>query len=299
MAGGSAGVRSMTGFGHGAVERDGLRVEVELKGVNHRFLDLKLRLPQESAGLEPGLRARLQEKVARGRIDVVVTLVSSRPREARLEVNRALVEGYLKAVGELKKEFGLRGSVGLETVLALPGVVAVRTEPTGNGLAGEAIVEAVDLAVAEYDAMRRQEGGRLVEDLNGRLRSVEEATRRIAREAEGLPSQYAERLRSRVAALAQGFEIDPARLAQEAAILAGRVDVTEETVRLLGYVEQARRTLASAAGPVGKTLDFVMQEMNREANTISSKAEAMGICREALAIKAEVEKMREQIQNLE
>ena len=155
-------------------------------------------------------------------------------------------------------------------------------------------------ALDAYDGMRASEGRRLVDDLQARLQAIRAAARRIEEEALGLPEAYARRIKERVATLLNGERaLDEARLAQEVALLAGRVDITEELVRLQGYVAQAEDTLARPQGPIGKTLDFIMQEMNREANTMSSKAEALPICQEALLIKAEVEKIREQVQNLE
>jgi len=301
MSGGASQVRSMTGFGQGTAEGDGVRVDVELKGVNHRFLDVKMKLPAEASPLEPSLRAAVQERVSRGRIDVSVAIVSTRPPALRVNVNRELVAGYLEAAAGLKKEFRLKGSVGLDALLSLPGAIAVQAERAGtDGAAASLVPEALRQALQRYEAMRTEEGRRLVTDLRSHLAAIGEAARRILAEARGLPEAYARRLKERLAVLLQGERApDESRLAQEVALLAGRVDITEELVRLQGYVEQAGATLDGHGGPVGKTLDFIMQEMNREANTISSKAEALPICQEALRIKAEVEKIREQVQNLE
>jgi uncharacterized protein (TIGR00255 family) len=260
-----------------------------------------MRLPAEVGLLEPALRSAVQERVSRGRIDIAVVIVSTRPPGCRVEVNRDLVAGFLKAASELKKEFRLKGSVGLETLLALPGAVVLQAQAAANdGVAPALLREALRQALDGYDAMREAEGRRLAEDLGSHLAAIRAAARRIEEEARGLPQAYAGRLKERLAHLLEGERsLDEARLAQEVALLAGRVDITEELVRLQGYVDQAEATLEKPQGPVGKTLDFIMQEMNREANTISSKAEALPICQEALRIKAEVEKIREQVQNLE
>ena len=292
---------SMTGFGQGAAERDGVRVQVELKGVNHRFLDVKMRLPAEVGLLEPALRAAIQERVSRARIDVAVVILSSRPATSQVVIDRALVAEYLTAVDALKKEFRLKGRVGLETVLTWPGAVVIRSEAApADGIASSLLSEALRQSLEAYDAMRAAEGRRLAGDIQDRLHAIRAATRRIEDEARGLPETHARRLKERLARLLDGERaLDDARLAQEVALLAGRVDITEELVRLQGYLTQAEDTLARKQGPIGKTLDFIMQEMNREANTISSKAEALTICQGALLIKAEVEKIREQVQNLE
>ena len=294
-------VKSMTGFGQGAAERDGVRAQVELKGVNHRFLDVKMKLPGEVSLLEPRLRAVVQERVTRARIDIAVAIVSSIPAPAKVVINEVLLAEYLKAVASLKNEFGLKGTVGLETVLTLPGVVAVQSGVApADGVAAVLVTEALRTALDAYDAMRSSEGRRLVEDLKARLRVIGDAARRIEGEARGLPGAYARRIKERVAVLLDGGRVlEDSRLAQEVALLAGRVDITEELVRMKGYLAEAENTLARPQGPIGKTLDFILQEMNREANTISSKAEALPICQEAIVIKAEVEKIREQVQNLE
>ena len=294
-------VKSMTGFGQGTAERDGVRAQVELKGVNHRFLDVKMKLPGEVSLLEPRLRAVVQERVTRARIDIAVAIVSSIPAPAQVVINEGLLAEYLKAVASLKEDFGLKGTVGLETVLTLPGVVAVQSGAApADGGAAVLVTEALRRALDAYDAMRSSEGMRLVEDLKARLRAIGDSVRRIEEGARGLPETYSRRIKERVATLLDGGRVlDESRLAQEVALLAGRVDITEELVRLQGYLAEAENTLARPQGPIGKTLDFILQEMNREANTISSKAEALPICQEAIVIKAEVEKIREQVQNLE
>ncbi len=294
-------VMSMTGFGQGAAEREGVRVQVELKGVNHRFLDVKMRLPGEVGLLEPMLRAEVQERVSRARIDITVAIISSRPASSQVVINGGLVSEYLKAVDTLKKEFHLKGSVGLETVLTLPGAVAIQADAApADGVAASLLSEALRQTLDAYDAIRASEGRRLADDVKARLHEIRAAVRRIEQEAHGLPEAYARRIKERVATLLNGARaLDDARLAQEVVLLAGRVDITEELVRLQGYLAQAEDTLTRPQGPIGKTLDFIMQEMNREANTISSKAEALPICQGALLMKAEVEKIREQVQNLE
>jgi uncharacterized protein (TIGR00255 family) len=300
MGGSQIRIKSMTGFGRGAAAREGVRVEVELKGVNHRFLDLKMRLPADLEAHEPELRDRVQRMVTRARLDVVFSLVTSRPPAYRLEINRRLVSEYLEAAAALKKEFRLRGSIPLEAVVVLPGAVTIRGEAAAaDGVAAKLTTDALDQALAAYDAMRTQEGTRLVSDLRGRLEAIDTAASQIQGAARELPEIYARRLRQRVEGLLKEPGLDEVRLAQQVALLADRVDITEELVRLQGYVQQARVTLERPEGPVGKTLDFMMQEMSREANTISSKAEALPICQAALRIKCEVEKIREQVQNLE
>ena len=295
-----ATVRSMTGFGRGAAEEDGLRVEVEVRGVNHRFLDVRLRLPAELARHEADLRARVQRSVARGRVDVAVTLIARRPPVFRTEVRGEMIAEYLRAARDLKKRFRLRGALALDQVMALPGAVLVTPEPAvPEGAGAGALDEAFDIALAGYATMRAAEGARLAADVQARLAGIEQQVGRMRAEARRLPDAYAGRLRARLESLAVERGLDETRLAQEVALLADRVDITEEIVRLEGYLKQAGGVLARPEGPSGKTLDFVMQEMSREATTISSKAESLPICQAALAVRGAVEQIREQVQNIE
>jgi uncharacterized protein (TIGR00255 family) len=295
-----AAIKGMTGFGAGAAERDGVRFEVEIKGVNNRFLDHRVKLPAEFAGLENEMKRRVQARVARGRVDVVVAMTAGRPEGVRLEVRQALVDGYLAAARDLKRRHKLRGALGVDLILGLPGVVQVMPESVIDvDAAGVVVLEAFDAALEAFDAMRSGEGKRLVEDLAVRLTGIETETATIAAEAARQPAHRAAAITERVAALLGEARLDPGRLAQEVALLADRVDITEELVRLRGYLDQARALLLRPDGPAGKTLDFVMQEMNREANTISSKSESLAICQAALRVRSAVEAIREQVQNLE
>jgi len=207
----------------------------------------------------------------------------------------------MNAAAGLERKFKWKVSVALESLLALPGAISVQADTQRpDGPAQAAVTEALQQALAQYDAMRSAEGDRLTDDLKGHLAAIRDSVCRMDETAKTLTSAYARRVKERVADLLGGDRrLDEGRLEQEVALLAGRVDVTEELVRLQGHLHQAEALLGSAKGSVGKTLDFLMQEMNREANTISSKAEALPICREALQIKAAVEKIREQVQNLE
>jgi uncharacterized protein (TIGR00255 family) len=290
----------MTGFGSGSAESGRLRVDVEIKGVNNRYLDVRVRLPAELSGLEADLRQRVQASVARGRVDAVVVVSSDRDGSVQLDVRQPLIEQYLKAAGAVKRRHRLRGTLSVDQVFSLPGVVQVVPEaPLDPQAAAEAVRLGFDRALAGFAAMRRDEGARLATDLKTRLATIAADVDAIAREAETQPTSHARRLRDRLEGLLGEAPVDPARLAQEVALLAERFDISEELVRLRGYIEQTRGALERPEGPVGKTLDFVMQEMNREANTIASKSESLPICQAALRVRATVEAVREQVQNLE
>ena len=289
----------MTGFGRGERTAGSLHIDVEIRSVNHRHAEVRVKVPSRLAGLEDALRQRLGSAVTRGRVDATINLSGSE-ETAPVEVNHALVAAYLKAAGEIAERHGLKGAVGLESVLSLPGAVSVRS---GNGdLTAEQqklVLGAFENAVGELQEARGAEGKRLAADIVKRLKAILKHKDLITRRAKGLPGRYARRLTERVEEIRKGVQVDPMRLAQEVALLASRSDITEELVRLGGHVEQALAYMSKPAEPVGKKLDFLLQEMHREANTINSKTEDLQISRDTLAIKAEVEKVREQAQNIE
>jgi uncharacterized protein (TIGR00255 family) len=289
----------MTAFGSGRASRDGLVVDVEIKGFNNRFLDLRLKLPPEAAACEASLRNRIQGVARRGRVEATAVLQSANGGP-RVEVQEALAAQYLRSVRALKQRHRLSGTLPLASLLTLPGVLQVlSSERPDPEIVATLVEEAFDEALRVFENGRRSEGERLSADLRDRLDAIERDTEAVAAEAARQPGQMAARLKQRLQALLGDASIDPGRLAQEVALMADRVDVSEELVRLRGYLEQARRLLAGEEGPVGKMLDFVMQEMNREANTVASKGETLPICQAALRVRSAVEAIREQTQNLE
>jgi uncharacterized protein (TIGR00255 family) len=299
MNAGNFEVRGMTAFGSGSAARDGLRVDVEIKGFNHRFLDVRLKLPPEAAGSEATLRSRLQGAVRRGRVEATA-VVQSANGGPRVEVQEALAAQYLRSVRALKQRHRLRGALPLASLLTLPGVLQISSTERPDALrVGPLVEEAFDAALRAFESGRRSEGERLSVDLRARLDDIARDTATVAAEAARQPEQMAARLRQRLQVLLGDATIDAGRLAQEVALMADRVDVSEELVRLRGYLEQARRLLSGEEGPVGKMLDFVMQEMNREANTVASKGETLPVCQAALRVRSAVEAIREQTQNLE
>jgi uncharacterized protein (TIGR00255 family) len=290
----------MTAFGGALAERDGLRLAVEIKGFNNRVLDVRLRLPPEVAACETELRRRIQERLARGRVEATATLLTGGSGEGRLEIREAIVAQYVEAARRLARRHRVGATLHAAALLALPGVVHLAGEEgVDRPLAEELLLRAFAEALQAFDAGRRAEGTRLAADLRGRLDAIERDVAAISADAAQEPDRLAARLRERLAPLLQEAALDPARLAQEVALLADRIDISEELVRLRGYLEQARGLLDGRETPAGKMLDFVMQEMNREANTIASKAEALPICQAALRVRSAVETIREQAQNLE
>jgi uncharacterized protein (TIGR00255 family) len=289
----------MTGYGKAMVAGDEFSVSVDLKTVNNRFLDIHLRVGAELASLEPGIKKRITSRLTRGRVDVTISL--ERTAQMVYELNRPLIAGYVNALKQLQQDFQIAGELDINVLARIPGAL----QPARNGI-DERIVKAleaaVDQALDELEKMREQEGEALKSELRERVKKIETLVPVIEASAAGLAEAYRVRLQKRIGELlnrgGQVVEIDPARLAQEVAYLADRSDVSEEMVRLRSHLTQFQEAL-NAPGEAGKMLDFLLQELNREANTTLSKSTDLAIKEAGLAIKAEVEKLREQVQNVE
>jgi uncharacterized protein (TIGR00255 family) len=290
-------IKSMTGFGHGNAEGHEFSVRAEVRSVNNRFLDVHTRLPQEISSLEITLKKQIQGAIKRGRVDL--TLSVEQLTQAQFDINRPLVSGYLAALSQLKNEFGLEGNPSLELVAKLPGALQASQDSTSldEALIG-GVVTAVSQALAALLEMRLVEGRTLADELSIRLNAIEAQLPAVESEAARLPAIYREKLMKRTQEFLGAGQIDDARIAQEAVILADRSDISEEIARLKSHITQMR-DLLDADEEVGKRIDFILQEMNREANTILSKSTDLEVSDAAIIIKTEVEKLREQAQNVE
>ena len=292
-------MRSMTGFGRGAVADDRFSISVELKTVNNRFLDISLRLPGELQSLENVVKKLISSRLSRGRVEVNLQYDRSQPAE--FELNRPLIEGFLHAMKQMQDEFTLAGEPDLNVIARLPNVVTTKKEePSAEFLS--AIENAFETALDDLQTMRAKEGGLLREELASLLNQIEARVPGIEAEAEKVAEEYRQRLTKRIndmlAKTDSQIELDQSRLAQEVAYLADRADISEEIARLKTHIEHFRGIMDDEKD-VGKRLDFLTQELNREANTIASKTNNMTVKENALAIKSEIEKMREQVQNVE
>ena len=289
----------MTGYGKAMVAGDDFSVSVDLKTVNNRFLDIHLRVGSELASLEPQIKKRITARLSRGRVDVTVSM--ERVAQIAYEINRPLIAGYVSALKQLQQDFSIGGELDINAIARIPGAV----QPARNGIDDRitgALEQALDQALDELEKMREQEGDALKKELRERVQKIETLVPIIESSAAGLADAYRLRLQKRIGELlnrgGQVIEIDPVRLAQEVAYLADRSDVSEEMVRLRSHLTQFQEAL-DASGDAGKMLDFLLQELNREANTTLSKSTDLAIKEAGLAIKAEVEKLREQVQNVE
>ena len=293
----------MTGYAQAQVIENGWSLRVSVRSVNHRFLDLHLRVPEGFEPVEPRIRQIVRERVRRGHLDVTLHYDPAGP--AAVGVNREVAAAYLQAVNSLRKEFGIETQPDLAAILRLPGVIgpAAASIEEELGRLEIAVTRCLVESLDKLDRMREQEGNHLREEMSARLRSITKLAAEVEPLAECARPAFAQRLEQRLKDLLGEAQLDPARLAQEAAIAAERSDVSEELARLRSHVQQFE-TLLAGATDIGKKLDFLLQEMQREANTLLSKtpgneAEGLEITRRALEIKSEIEKLREQVQNIE
>lgn len=298
--------RSMTGYAMARAEHAGWAIRLSVKSVNHRFLDIKLRMPDSMEPYELRLRQAVKSRIHRGHVDIHMNV---EPGEAApIHVNRELLQAYLRAANELKEQTGGKEELDVVSLLRLPGVIgglapALPDSEEEQESLGKALEACLSEALAKLDEMRRTEGRHLAEELRARVAHIGEQAEKVRGLMNTLRPAFARRLETRLKDLLNGAPIDQARLAQEAALLAERSDISEELDRLRSHLQQFAKLL-DGAGELGKKLDFLLQEMHREANTMLSKtpgveSEALTITSLALEIKAEIEKLREQVQNIE
>jgi uncharacterized protein (TIGR00255 family) len=300
---GAKSLRSMTGYAHAQVIENGWSLRVSVRSVNHRFLDLHLRVPDGFEPVEPRIRQIVRQHVRRGHLDVTLHYDPAGP--AAVGVNREVAAAYLQAVNSLRQEFGIETQPDLAAILRLPGVIgpAAASIEEELGRLEDAVTRCLVESLDKLDRMREQEGNHLREEMLARLRSIAQLAEEVAPLAERVRPAFAQRLEQRLKDLLGEAQLDPTRLAQEAAIAAERSDVSEELARLRSHVLQFEMLLTGASD-IGKKLDFLLQEMQRETNTLLSKTpgsevEGLEITRRALEMKSEVEKLREQVQNIE
>jgi uncharacterized protein (TIGR00255 family) len=289
-------LKSMTGYGQGTSSGPTFTVTVDLRSVNNRNLDIHWRAPQDLVSLEIPLKKQIQAALSRGRVDVNVNLVQT--ADAVFEINRPLIRGYLEALRTIRDEFGLSGEADLASIIRMPNILITPVGNSPSETIAQSIEAAMTKALAALVAMRAVEGHQLQKELLARVQSIERHLAVIEENSTGLIEAYRDKLRKRVSELLEKSVVDEARLAQEVAYLAERSDITEEITRLKSHLVQLREILGSG-GEVGKKLDFLLQEANREANTILSKSSEVSVCDAAIEIKTEVERLREQAQNVE
>ncbi len=292
-------MKSMTGFGRGEANGKNFTVSAEIKTVNNRFLDVNLRLSSELQPIEADLKNLISKRLSRGRVDVFLNYEKS--SDVSYELNKPLISGYITALKEMKEEFGLEGEPDLNYIARLPNALQTKMDDLDQDFA-DGVKNAVSDALDNLEKMREVEGESLKSDLKSLSANIQNQLPTIEQEAETVADEYFERLNKKIEKLLSRSdsqtEIDQARLAQEVAYIADKNDISEEISRLKSHIEQFE-SIINEDDVVGKKLDFLTQEFNREANTIASKTQNLIIKEAALIIKAEIEKIREQVQNVE
>jgi uncharacterized protein (TIGR00255 family) len=291
-------ISSMTGFGRAEALSDNLRVRVEIRSVNHRFLETAARLPKAIGALEPKVLECVQKRISRGKVNLMITIDGEMDPNVSLKVDEALARRYTEIADELRNQHGLTGEVSVETFLTLPNIICREsdeiTDEAGWKLVQPPLTEALDA----YVAMREKEGKALADDLLERVSGISSAVERVNGLVPEVVEKIKTRLQNRLADISKDLDYNQYRLESEITIFADRSDVTEECVRLRSHCEQFRQTLSSSK-PAGRKLKFLLEEMHREVNTIGSKGQDTSISKEVIFMKEEVEKIREQVLNIE
>ncbi len=291
-------VRSMTGYGRCEMSVGGRDISVEIKSVNHRYFETNARITRGYSFLEDRLKKYLQTKISRGKVDVYMTIGASDEEEVEVSVNHSLASGYINALRELSEKYGLTDDITVSSVSRYNDIFSVHKAAEDEEQLWNEVLPVVEAALNDFLAMRESEGERMKADVLGRAKTILEIVGEIEQRSPKTVVEYKAKLTERINELLENSTIDPERIAMEAAIFADKIAVDEETVRLRSHFAQMNSIMESGE-PIGRKLDFIVQEMNREANTIGSKVTDAQLAHKVVDIKAELEKIREQIQNIE
>ena len=293
-------IKSMTGFGRGEFSDENRTVTVEMKSVNNRYADINLRMPRNCSFLQEDIKKVIRETAKRGKIDVSIQIESLTDEDTEIMLNTELASQYYDKLRDLGEQLGMDDKITLEYIASRPDVVQTQPKEVNEDELSATVLAAVKEAALNHDKMRGIEGEKLAEDLLMRGELIKGLKDKIEERAGLVPKQYKEKLTERINELVgNSVEIPEERIAVEAALFADKCNITEELIRLDSHLEQLKTILSKSSQPAGKKLDFLVQEMNREANTIGSKANDIEITNNMIEIKAEIEKIREQVQNIE
>ncbi|MBR6743363.1 MAG: YicC family protein [Clostridia bacterium] len=291
-------VRSMTGFGRGSSKGASVSFTIEIKSVNSRYLEFNCRLPKGYLFLEDKLKALVQSRVSRGKIEMFITIDQSADDEITVELNRSYADAYVKALNELSSSYGLQNNVSAADFIGNSDMFKITKSEVDEEAVTKVAIDAANEALDKFIAMREIEGEKLAQDVKNRAELILSKVSFVEEKSPETVAAYRQRLEARIKELLDGANYDETRVIAETAIYADKVAVAEETVRLRSHIDQMTSMLEGDA-PVGRKLDFIVQEMNREANTIGSKSQNLEITGAVVDIKSEIEKIREQIQNIE
>ena len=291
-------IKSMTGFGRGHKVLNGRDITVEIRAVNHRYYEFSARLPRSLGYIEDKLKSMLQGRINRGKVEVSVLVCNVAAADEKITINKEIVRDYVEALRSVKDEFSLQDDLSLSNILRIPDAFTVVKEETDEEQLWEDIKSAAEEALEHFIAMREAEGERMKQDVMSRLDRIEEWVGTVEQRSPMIVEEYRRKLYDKMCEVLESTSIDENRILMEAGIFSEKTAVDEETVRLRSHIAQFR-TMLESGEPVGRKLDFLVQEMNRETNTIGSKVQDIEVTRIVVDQKSEIEKIREQIQNIE
>lgn len=292
-------VKSMTGYGRASSIIDGTQINIDIKSLNHRYYDFNAKIPKDYIFLEEKIKSTVNKSISRGKIDFYLYVNSNSISDYTLELNEQLAVGYVRAFKTISKTLKIKNDITASYISRIPDVISIRKKEIDEEKIEAAVMTVLNDALISYDAMRVTEGKKLYDDVAENLDKVLANVSEIEVLAPKSIEAYKNRLKSKMLEALEGKEYDEQRLISEAAIFADKVDIGEETVRLRSHIDQFKSLIDNDKGPVGKKLDFIIQEMNREVNTIGSKCNSLEITRHVVDTKSVIEKIREQIQNIE
>ena len=291
-------IKSMTGYGRAAVTAGGREITVELRSVNNRYLDCTVKLPRMLSFAEDAVKRRVKEAISRGKVDVYITVTQTESTDVKVQLHRPVLEGYLSAMRTIAAEYGVQDDISVTALARLQDIFLVDRQEEDEEAAQKDILAAVDAALRKHTEMRCREGEAMEADLRSRAATILGLVADVEARSPETVREYRERLAAKMQEVLENTSIDESRILTEAAVFADKIAVDEETVRLRSHFDQFDAML-TGGGAIGRKLDFLLQEMNRETNTIGSKGSDLAQARTVVAIKAELEKIREQVQNIE
>lgn len=291
-------IRSMTGYGKASLSIDGREYQVEIKSVNHRYLDINIKMPRTLGYLEETIKKEISEKIKRGKIDIFITFENNSQEGQDIKINKELAKIYINQLKELAQEENISSNIEVIDIAKFPDILTIKIEQEDEKIKNE-ILQVTKDATDKIIEMKNVEGQKIAQDLLTRIEKIENKIEEISKKSTGLIEEYVVKLEKRIKEILKTEEIDKSRLAQEVVIYADKCSVEEEITRLKSHIYQFKNLIADNNGTIGKKLDFIIQEMNRETNTIGSKANNLDITNGVIDIKTELEDIREQTQNIE
>lgn len=291
-------IRSMTGYGKGILSVEGREYQVEIKSVNHRYLDINIKIPRTLSYLEEVIKKEISEKIKRGKIDVFITFENNSKEGRNIKINKELAKIYINQLKELAQEENISSNIEVIDVAKFPDILTIKIDEEDETIKNE-IIQATQEATNKIIEMKSIEGQKIAQDLLARIEKIENKIEEISKKSTGLIEEYVVKLEKRIKEILKTEEVDKTRLAQEVVIYADKCSIEEEITRLKSHIYQFKNLIANNKETIGKKLDFIIQEMNRETNTIGSKANNIEITNGVIDIKTELEDIREQIQNIE